>query len=573
MGFIAPSLPKFDHDEWRTKPHLERVKPMALDWVENGFGTPSAIYVLYLVKIVGLYTIGGLALIGATTHGLGGLGDLHLWWSAPIVLQKLVVWTLLYEILGLGCGSMPLTFRFLPPIGGFLYWLRPGTMRLAPWPARIPGTSGTRRTVVDVVLYAAVLAGCVWVLFSQATHTGGIAPARFAAVLVPLALVGLRDKAVFLASRPEIYGTLTFVFLFPISNMIFAMKLIIVAMWWGAATSKLNKHFPFVITVMISNSPLQRIKSIKRSLYKDYPVDIRPSWRAEAAANGGTVVEYLVPLVLLLSHGGTLTIVAVTIMLLFHLHITSTFPLGVPLEWNLFVMYCILFLFGHYSHVGASSLHSPLLVVCLVIAALLGPVLGNFKPELVSFLPAMRYYAGNWATSQWLFKKGCEQKLNDHIVGPMKTTKTQLTKLYDADTADLLLYKGLAFRALHSHGRALFGLSFRAVDDIEDYDVREGEFVAGMALGWNFGEGHLHDEQLLAAIQELCHFAPGELRVVMLESQPMMDPRQRYRIVDAATGLVEAGIVEVADMVSRQPWLDGAPFPVQLTTSAGLTHA
>jgi len=27
---------------------------------------------------------------------------------------------------------MPLTLRFLPPIGGILYWLRPGTVRLPP---------------------------------------------------------------------------------------------------------------------------------------------------------------------------------------------------------------------------------------------------------------------------------------------------------------------------------------------------------------------------------------------------------------------------------------------------------
>ena len=42
------------------------------------------------------------------------------------MFQKVVVWLLLWEVLGLGCGSMPLTFRFLPPIGGILYWLRPG---------------------------------------------------------------------------------------------------------------------------------------------------------------------------------------------------------------------------------------------------------------------------------------------------------------------------------------------------------------------------------------------------------------------------------------------------------------
>jgi hypothetical protein len=46
--------------------------------------------------------------------------------------------------------------------------------------------------------------------------------------------------------------------------MVLGLKLVMVALWWGAATSKLNRHFPFVVAVMISNSPLQRVKWLKR---------------------------------------------------------------------------------------------------------------------------------------------------------------------------------------------------------------------------------------------------------------------------------------------------------------------
>lgn len=56
-------------------------------------------------------------------------------------------------------------------------------------------------------------------------------------------------------------------------------------------------------------------------------------------------------------------------------------------------------------------------------------------------------------------------------------------------------------------------------------------------------------------------FAPGEQRVIMLESQPIQRQRQHYRIVDAATGLVEQGYVAVRDMADRQPWLSDAPPP------------
>lgn len=119
-----------------------------------------------------------------------------------------------------------------------------------------------------------------------------------------------------------------------------------------------------------------------------------------------------------------------------------------------------------------------------------------------------------------------------------------------------MLHKALAWRSLHSHGRARNGLLPRALDDVDAYDVRDRETVAGTVLGWNFGDGHLHNEQLLRAVQERCHYEPGELRVIVLESQPMQRQCRHHRIVDAATGPIEEGCVTVADMVARQPWLD-----------------
>ena len=135
MGFISPAPPPFDVEEWKRLSHLERIKPLAQDWAVNGFGTPYFVYLLYLVKLV-LYAGGGLLLIAATTEGLGGLGELGSWWTEPVVFQKAVVWTMLWEVLGLGAGSLPLTLRFSPMIGGLLYWLRPGTVRLPPWACR-----------------------------------------------------------------------------------------------------------------------------------------------------------------------------------------------------------------------------------------------------------------------------------------------------------------------------------------------------------------------------------------------------------------------------------------------------
>jgi hypothetical protein len=568
MGLLDPAPPPFEVEEWQRRPHLERIKPLAQDWAINGFGTPYAVYLLYVIKLV-VYAGGGLLLISATTAGLGGLGDLGSWWTEPIVFQKAVVWTMLWEVLGLGAGSLPLTLRFSPMIGGVLYWLRPGTTRLPPWPEKVPLTRGTTRTLFDVALYAGLIAAALFLLFSDGSDAvlpsfaGRLDPVAVGVLLGVLAALGLRDKVPFLAARAEIYGNLMIIFLFPLGNLIVAAQLVFVCIWWGAASSKLNRHFPFVVTVMISNTPWNRSRKAKRHLYRDHPDDLLPSTIGRLSAHMGTVLEFTLPLLLLVSSGGVVGTIAVAGMVVFHAHILSTFPLAVPLEWNIFMIFGLLFLFGHYGSVPFSTLEDPLLIVVLALTCIGLPVLGNFRPDLISFLPSMRYYAGNWATSQWLFRKdsGAEAKLDERVVKSAPIVVEQLVKFYDRETAELLMYKGLAFRSMHSHGRALNGLIPHAVDDVEAYRVREGELVAGVVLGYNFGDGHFHDHRLLEAVQERCGFEPGELRVITLESQPAHVQRQHYRIFDASTGLVEEGWVNVADMVGRQPWLDGQPFP------------
>ncbi|HEX6204899.1 MAG TPA: DUF3556 domain-containing protein [Solirubrobacterales bacterium] len=565
MGLLDPAPPPFEVEEWRRKPHLEKIKPLAQDWALNGFGTPVAVYFLYVLKILVYTGVGALVIFG--TSGWPS-------WTDPIVFQKAVVWTMLWEVLGLGAGSLPLTLRFKPMIGGVLYWLRPGTTRLPPWPEKVQGTRGTTRTWLDVGLYAGLLASAIYLLISPGADATApwadstvsrLYPAAVGVLLAFLAALGLRDKVPFLAARAEIYGTLAIIFLFPLTNMVIAAQLVFFCIWWGAASSKLNRHFPFVVTVMISNTPWNKSRKAKRRLYTDHPENLLPSRIGAASAHLGTVMEFTLPLLLLLTQGGLIGTLALAGMVIFHVHIFSTFPLAVPLEWNVFMIFGLFFLFGHYADVPWSTLDDPLLVATLALICVGLPVLGNFRPDLVSFLPSMRYYAGNWATSQWLFRREtrAEEKLDRDIVKSAPIVTRQLENFYEQEMIDVLVYKGLAFRSMHSHGRALNALTARAVDDVDSYDVREGELVAGVVLGYNFGDGHFHDHRLLAAVQERCGFAPGELRVVTLESQPAHVQRQRYRIWDAADGLVEEGWVDVRDMACRQPWLVGdEPFPV-----------
>lgn len=577
MGFMAPELPDVDHDTWQTLSRAAKLQVMTRHWAMHGFGTPYAIYLLYLVKIAA-YVVGAAAVI-SLTPGLGGFGRIAEWWTQPIVYQKVVIFTLLFEVLGLGCGSGPLTGRFWPPVGGFLYWLRPRTIRLPPWPGKVPFTAGDTRTIVDVALYALVLLSGVWALLS-AGHGGPVTasgdvglidPIVVVPTIVALAVLGLRDKTIFLAARGEHYWLTLFVFLFTFTDQIAAFKIIMLGLWWGAATSKLNHHFPYVVAVMTSNNALLRSRAfnwLKRMLYRDPVNDLRPSWLPKLMAHvGGTTAEFIVPAVLVfVADGQPWRWALIAFMVIFHLNIISNLPMGVPLEWNVFFIFSLFYLFGHYSNISIYDLNSPLLLAILILALAVVPIVGNMFPQQVSFLFAMRYYAGNWASSIWCFRAGAEDRIEANVVKNSALTLNQLAKLYDPTTAEIMSDKVAAFRAMHVHGRALNALLPRAIDNEADYAIREGEFVAGPLVGWNFGEGHLHNEQLLEAVQRRCHFDEGDVRVIILEGQPIQTQRQWYRIADAKTGVIEEGYVNVEDMLTRQPWpASDDQFPVHVT--------
>lgn len=585
MGFTTPKAPEFDVDHWSQRPYAERLHMMCVTWATQGFGAPVAAYLFYVVKLIAY--VGGFVAFAATTPGLGGLEAIGDWWALPVVFGKAVLWTLLWESLGLGCGSGPLTGRYLPPVAGALHWLRPGTTRMPPW-RWVPLTSGDRRSVIDVALYAAFVVLVIRALLTSNLTVGVVAP-----IIVVFAALGLRDKTVFLSGRPEHYLLATAILLFAtggagiddtgagIDQFWAGQKVVMVALWLGAATSKLNHHFPGVVAVMLSNNPLLASPRIRHRLYRSFPDDLRPSRAAASLAHGATVVEYTFPLVLLFSSGGITTTVALVVMVAFHLAILTSFPLGVPLEWNVFFIYSGLVLFGVHADVPVTAITSPLLMVLLVVSLVVLPVVGNLRPDKVSFLPSMRYYAGNWATGLWLLRPGMLERIDDTMVTSARTPRRQVERLYGPGVFEGVLGRTQAFRSMHLHGRALNAALPLAVGDLagagagdlagvglDDYEIVDGELVAGMVLGWNFGDGHLHNEQLLAAVQRACTFNPGDVRCLMLESQPMGSPSLAWRVVDAASGPVVSGTVRAADLLDAQPW-EQDPSRVQVTGGAG----
>lgn len=543
---LNPRPLPFTYEEWKNQSHSQRLKMLCTVWATQGYGAPISVYIFYLLKI-GLY-IGIWLFFCSFSKSLGGIGTFSTWWFEPEALLKFILWSTLFEVMGLGCGSGPLTARYFPSMGGILHFARPGTIKLPLFP-KLPLIGNDKRNIVDVFIYLVLLGSLVRALIAPAVTTDMLLP-----ILISLPILGVLDTTIYLAARAEHYLIALVCFMF-IGEELSAVKLVWLAIWWGAATSKVNRHFPAVVCVMISNHAVLQWPWLRKKLYQNYPEDLRPGPLAKILAHTGTVVEYSFPLLLLFGGGGPITTIGLIIMLGFHLYITSSVPMGVPLEWNVIMVYGACMLFGYHASTWAFDIHSPLLIVALLTSLLIVPILGNFFPKWISFLLSMRYYAGNWAYSIYFFKgKESEEKLDAHLVSASSTVMKQLALFYDESTSELLVAKVQAFRAMHLHGRALQLLIPKAIDNIEDYIWRDGELIAGIALGWNFGEGHLHTEQLLSSLQKRCNFDSGELRCIFVESQPMAIPHMDWRVVDAKDGQLDKGRVSIDELLELQPY-------------------
>ena len=537
---LQPTAPPYDPLVWVRQPLGERGRQVCEAWALHGYGTPIAAYALYAIKL-GLYVGAWIAWCGFTP-GLGGLTTIGDWWLHPIAFQKAILWSMLFEGLGLGCGSGPLTGRYSPPVGGCLYFLRPGTTKLAAW-RRL----GLRRTWFDVALYLAIVVGLGAALASATPPR-----ALLIAIAIAVPVLGLCDRTTFLAFRSEHYWT-TIVCLIVAGDWIAGAKAVQLALWFWAGFSKLNHHFASVVCVMTSNGPFTRWPALRKRMYRSYPDDLRPSRLAVVLGHVGTALELSVPVVLALAPGGTALTVGLVMMIVLHVYITSNVPMGVPLEWNVMVAYGGFALFYAHPDVTVLDLGSTPLAIFLGVMLVIGPLGGNLWPHRWSFLLSMRYYAGNWAYGVWLFRGDSYRKLAK-LTTSAPWIHDQLARFYDRATAVGLIGKVLGFRLMHLHGRALPILIPRAVDCFEDHEYVDGELIAGMVLGWNFGDGHLHREPLLHAVQAQCGFEPGELRCIFVEAQPLGGTSLAYRIVDAATGSIEDGSLAVAELRTRQPW-------------------
>ena len=536
-----------DPAEWSAKAFTERVRIGTNLYVLQGIGYPPAVYLFHAVKLA-LFVLGWM-FVCSFTPGLGAPSNFTSWIFEPIAFQKAFLWASLVEVTGFGCMSGPLGLRVWPPFTASLHFLRPGTTKLSLVPG-VPLLGGTTRTWLDVGLYAALVLS-----LARAVVQPAIGPTHLLPIVVLLPLCGLGDRTIFLAARVEHHFAMIVCFLFA-GNWIAACKWVQLAIWFWAGVSKLTVAFAYVVPIMTANNPMLKSAALRRRLFVSYPDDLRPSSLAKTMAHAGTFLEFATPLTLLfVTHSGPLLYLGMAFALLLHGFILSNLPIAAVFEWNVLSIYAAFFLFVGNPEVSLFAVGSWPLALYLVIALLVLPLLGNLVPRTVSFLVAMRYYAGNWAWNAWLFRNGSERKL-DALKRAAPLLREQQERYLSQEQAVQADSGLLAFRTLHLQGRILGMLLPQATDGnpFQQYSYVDGEAVAASVIGWNFGEGHLADERLIARVQAQCGFEEGELRVICVEAQPILGSTLHWRIVDACRGALAEGHAELSDLARRKPW-------------------
>ena len=473
MPLPDTDLPPYAPDRILEADFPERVRLVCRTWAAQIVPNSRVVMAMYWTKYIVLF-VGGWAFWVSFAKDYPGFTDPGAWAFRPYAFQKAILWCIAYESLGFGCSSGPMNGRFNPPLGGFLYWFRTGTTKLSML-RNVPLFGGLTRTWFDVLLYAALQISLLRALIAPELSADLLLPPL---ILIPL--IGLADKTIFLAARSEHYWVALMCLTVAFGSgpatedllWVSACKVIWCFIWFWAAMSKFNHFFPSVIMVMMNNAPFFP-SWLKQRLMIDYPRDLRPSKLAAVLSHFGAATEMMIPILLLSSNNALLTVAALLLMTSFHGYIGINNPAGMPIEWNVMMIFGGWFLFGAFPDIGVGAVGAlPALTAFLLLMLAVIPAYGNFVPKHVSFLMAMRYYAGNWAYNVWLFKKpsgdypGAADKLQKLtcMSGSMREQLADL--LPDEQSLDLAMSMMISARFLHTEGKPLFSrnMEWRIVD-------------------------------------------------------------------------------------------------------------
>ena len=533
----------------------ERARMSSQNWANESPNRPSVMalyWAKYLFVLIAIW-----AVWCSFNVGYAGFFSFSDWAFTTEAFKKAIVWSICWELFGFGCGWGPMNARYEKWFGGYRHFARVGTIKL-PLFRGVPLIGGDTRNWLDVGLYVLNQFLLLRVL---------IAPEVTAELLLPcfvlVAVNGILDKTLFLVARAEHYWVVMGAMTFALSTdlWISGTKLVWSFIWIWAAVSKWNSHFPSVIMIMMNNGPFFP-KALKKSLFVSYPDDIRPSRFAHFMAFFGHVNELAIPFVLFaatatgnwwLLLGGCILFTG------FHGFIGLNNPAGMPVEWNILMIYGGWSLFWFHPEVSILDMtQMPILLSAMLFSLVVIPLIGNFYPSKLSFLLSMRYYAGNWAYNVWLFKKNGSRDKLEKLKKPSVTVNEQLENMIeDPNELKAAMAAMSSSRSLNLQGKPLFEALPVAVDNIDDYEWQEGETFGGTVLGWNFGDGHLNGEELMRAIQPICEFEEGEVRLISVESQPLFGATMHWRVYCPVKGKLHEGWTKMEDYKGHQPWPEG----------------
>ena len=180
--------------------------------------------------------------------------------------------------------------------------------------------------------------------------------------------------------------------------------------------------------------------------------------------------------------------------------------MGVPLEWNVFMIFGILTLFVDKASYGLGRPpRTPCRSCCSVSRR--SSCWATCSPRRSPSCPACATTPATGTRRSGASPRGWRSSTPTPSRRRMLPHQ-QLEKIYGKEEAEVPLFTGYAFRAIHTHGRAHFALIPRLCgpEHDTDYLVMDGELIAGVVLG-------LELRGRSPARRTTDHRAPGSVRL------------------------------------------------------------
>lgn len=247
--FLTWRKPIFKAEEWEKASFSEKILIFHKSWAAIGYGTPLIIISFYILKM-------WLYLWVWSIFCRKSLANVSEWAFDRDAFTKILLWSISFENIGLGCSSGPLSGKFSPPFTSIQHWLRVGSYRTSYFvdhPNTVLRTlfGGNRRSIIDVLAVIALH----FFIYRALLKSTPILSQDIIPVIIVIALEGLRDRAFFLSTREEHYWAMLIGLLAPQAAGIGAIKIVSAGIWFYAGLSKVNPHFAYAIMTMIANHP------------------------------------------------------------------------------------------------------------------------------------------------------------------------------------------------------------------------------------------------------------------------------------------------------------------------------